>query len=227
MNRRKRRGRKSKLAEALKWRIRLEEELAKSTPAQASKYLHHLKKYYKQHPYMIALIYVRVSTGAQGYKGNLDTYEKVLRRKLKKPNVPIVGYYREVSSGWILDYDERRVLVNATKEAIKQKAVIVAASSDRFLRNRDFNTKTNPDVLPTEAEYERLKKLTCNVPLIILLHPDMRPKKVRSYQTKWGQKVIKVVVQKRTRPDTKRNDDLKNYLVYYDCEKKEHLGEIL
>jgi hypothetical protein len=161
--------------------------MAESKSAKASEYLYHLKEYFKQRPDMRALIYARGSTSAQAYRRNLDTYEKVLRRKLKKLNIPIVGCYREVSSGVVLNYD-RVVLVNAAKEAIIQKAVIVAPSTDRFLRNKDFNTKTNPYVLPTEAEFEELKKLTGNVPLVTLLHPDMSPRKVRGYVSKWGQK---------------------------------------
>ena len=189
MNRRKRKQRKKRLVAANVRRRLRERYLPDSKIAKASEYLHHLKKYLKQHPDMRALIYARDSTGAQAYRRNLDTYEKVLRRKLKKLNIPVVGYYSETSSGWILDYDERLVLANATKKAIKQKAVIVAPSADRFLRNRDFNTKTNSDVLPTKAEYEKLKLLTRNVPLVTLLHPDMLPMRVRSWQTKWGQNI--------------------------------------
>lgn len=184
----KRKRKKRSASTNAKRRLR-ERYLPESKTAKAIEYLHHLKKYHKQHPDMIALIYARVSTGAQGYKRNLDTYEKVLHRKLKKLNIPVIGYYPEISSGWILDYDERLALANATKEAINKKTVIVAPSADRFLRNRNFNTKTNPDVLPTEAEFEKLKKLTRNVPLVTLLHPDMPPMEVRSWQTKWGQKV--------------------------------------
>jgi hypothetical protein len=192
MNRRKRKRRKKRLAEAKSRRRVREGYLPDSKAVKASEYLYHLKEYHKQHPDMRALIYPRVSSGAQGYNGNLDTYEKVLRRKLKKLNIPVVGCYCEVSSGWILNED-RWALAKAVKKARRyirkgKPVVIISTSSDRFLRSRDFNTKTNPDVLPTEAEFEKLKKLTRNVPLGTLLHPDMPPRKVRSYQTKWGQK---------------------------------------
>ncbi|MGD8785920.1 MAG: recombinase family protein [Phycisphaerales bacterium] len=163
----------------------------KSKPAKASNYLHHLKTYYKKHPDIEAIICCRVSACIQERSGNLDTQEKVLRKILKKHNIPIVECYREVSSGWILDED-RGALVKAVKETKKHRGkkniVIVATSSDRFLRNEYFTTK-NPDILPTVAEFEELKKLTCDVPLATLLHPDMSPKKARGYQSKWGQKV--------------------------------------
>ena len=188
MDKRKRKRRKKRSAVANVRRRLRERYLLDSKTAKASEYLYHLKQYHKQYQDMIVVIYIRVSTGAQGYKRNLDTYEKVLRWKLKKLNITIIACYREVGSGWVLDGD-REVLVNAAKEAKKEKAVIVAPSADRFLRNKNFNTKTNPDVLPTEAEFEELKKLTGNVPLVTLLHPDRPPRKVRRYQTKWGQKV--------------------------------------
>jgi DNA invertase Pin-like site-specific DNA recombinase len=163
-----------------------------SKPAKASNYLHHLKAYHKKHPDMEAIIYCRVSAGMQWRKGNLDTQEQILRRWLKKHNIPVIGCYREVSSGWVLN-DERWALVNAVKQAKKyrgqKEVVIVTTSSDRFLRNIDFHTKDNPGVLPTEAEFEKFNKLTCGVSCLTYLHPDMPWKKVRSYQSKWGQRI--------------------------------------
>jgi hypothetical protein len=67
--------------------------------------------------------------------------------------------------------------------------VIVTTSSDRFLRNIDFHTKDNPCVLPTEFEFEELMKLTCDVPLLTLLNPDMSWKEVRGFQSIWGQQI--------------------------------------
>ncbi|MFB0556092.1 MAG: helix-turn-helix domain-containing protein [Phycisphaerae bacterium] len=162
----------------------------KSQPAKASDYLHHLDEYYKQHPDIQAIIYCRVSERTQGYKHNLNTYEKLLRRELKKRNIPVVGRFREICSGCILN-DDRLALVFAVEKVknhkTKRTTVIVSASSDRFLRNEYFTTK-EPDIIPTEAEFEKLIGLVDSVPLLTLLHPDMSPRKVRSYQSKWGQK---------------------------------------
>lgn len=186
MNRRRREQRKKRIAAANVRRLR-ERYLADLKPAKASEYLHHLKEYHKKHPNMKVVLYLRDSTRAQGHKKNLDTYEKVLRKKLKKLNVPVIGCYREISSGWVLNGDRERLVI-AARKARKYGAVILAPSTDRFLRSRSFNTQTNPDVLPTEGEFEELKKLTCGVPLVTLLHPDMPPMEVRGYQTRWGQK---------------------------------------
>jgi hypothetical protein len=190
MNTRKNHEKKRILAGAVRrWMISEGGGLSKSKPAKASKYLHHLKEYYKEHPDMQAIIYCRVSACMQEYNHNLDNHEVVLRRKLKKINVPVIGCFREISSGWILDADKRGALKDAVEKAKQNRnTVVVTTSSDRFLRNRDFTTK-KPDLLPTKAEFEKLRKLTCNVQLLTLLHPDMPPKKVRSYQTKWGRRV--------------------------------------
>ncbi len=186
MNRRKR-----ALAKRLRRQARINSISGKSKPAKASKFLHHLDEYLKNHPFTVALIYCRVSACMQGYKRNLDTIEQVLRRALKHRNIPVVGCYREVRSGWILDH-KRGALVQAVEKVKKYKGkrtvVIVTTSSDRFLRNRDFHTQERPDILPTEEDFERLIGLTGDVPLLTLLHPDMPSHKVRGIQSKWGQR---------------------------------------
>jgi len=127
----------------------------------------------------------------QGYtRRNLDTYKELLLSELKKRGIPVVGCHCEISSGWILNED-RWALMNAVEQAKKLirkgiKVAIVTASTDRFLRNTYFTTD-KPDLLPTEAEFDKLIELTCGVPLVTLLDPDMPPREVRSYQTKWGQ----------------------------------------
>lgn len=187
MNRRKR---KNRLAKRLARQLR-ELSLPDAKPAKASNYLHHLGKYHKKHPDIQAIIFCRVSARMQRYKRNLDTYEKLLRRRLKKRKIPVVGCYREVSSGWIFDPEKRYGLTNAIeklKELNDDKTVIVAASTDRFLRNKNFHTKRHMDILPTVSDFEQLKKLTGDIPLLTLLHPDMPPRKVRGYQILWGQK---------------------------------------
>ena len=186
-SRKRKRRKKRSLAARIKRRLQ-EQSLPDSKPAKASKYLHWLKQYHYDHPDMRVIIYIRDSSRSQDHKGNLDTHEMVSRRRLKRLKIQVVGCNREVSSGWILEPDKRTGLMNAVKEAKRQKAVIVTTSVDRVLRSIDFNTQTNPFAMPTEAEYEKVKKLTCNIPILTLLHPNMPPRKVRGYQTKWGQK---------------------------------------
>jgi hypothetical protein len=117
-------------------------------------------------------------------------YAKKLHKACRKRNIPVGRWHPEVSSGWILN-QKREGLINAVKEAkelIKKgfHPVILAASTDRFLRNRNWTTN-QPDLLPTVEEFEKLKELVEGVPLVTLLHPDKKPSKVTSFRSRWGQ----------------------------------------
>lgn len=164
MNRRRRKQRKKRIAKAFRQSARLKE----SKPARASGYLHHLKSYHKQHPDMIAILYNRESSRSQD--DNHATNERVLRHICKKFGISVASLHFETISGKILGKNRKALMQAVRKAKAKinkgERAVILASSSDRFLRNRDFNTKTNPDILPTKAEFEKLKKLTCGVPLV-------------------------------------------------------------
>jgi hypothetical protein len=161
----------------------------KSEPAKASDYLYWLKDYYHEHPDMIVILYLRVSARSQDHNGNLQNQYRVLRKKLRRRGIPFITCFREVGSGWVVDHT-RGELRRAVRRARQyDNAVILAASSDRFLRNKFYNSQNNPEVLPTQAEFEKLRKLTKGVPLVSLLHPDKSWKKVRGYYSKWGQKV--------------------------------------
>lgn len=166
-------------------------DLVKSETAQASDYLYHCKSYLRKYPGTLVILYIRVSTGAQKYKHNLETLETILRSKLKKYKSSIVGCYRDVSSGWILN-DDRRILINAAEKARKlmklgKNVLIITTSADRFLRHVDWTPQNN--ILPTQKMFKKLAELTFNVPLATLLHPNKQQngKGVRSYQAKWGQ----------------------------------------
>jgi DNA invertase Pin-like site-specific DNA recombinase len=161
------------------------EECPKSPTGKASNYITQLDQYREKHPDMKVIFYGRVSSRTQGRKKNLKNQKIQLESEHINRNIPTLGYYREICSGRIID-DDRWALVAAVREAKKHNAVIVAASTDRFLRNY-FYESDHPEILPTEHEYEKLKKLTGNIPLLTLLDPDMDPLKVRGYQSKWGQ----------------------------------------
>ena len=172
----------------------------KSKPAKASDYLHHLTDYHEQHPNMQAIIYCRESACMQNYYKNDKNHKRVLRKKFKKLNIPIVSCFYEVCSGKKLN-EEREGLINAIQKAREcSNAVIVTTSADRFLRHKDFHSVKNPDILPTVADFEKLRELTSDIPLLTLLDPDMPPREVRSYQTRWGQKTKR---SKGGRPRTK------------------------
>lgn len=183
----KRTKRKQRLARRLKRKERQNAGNIRFKPARASKYLQWLKKDYRKHPDMVAILYLRVSARSQDHKKNLRNHEKVLRRKLKHLGIRVIGCYCEVGSGWITDHT-RGVLRQAVRQARQLKnAVILTTSSDRFLRNRNFMVD-NLDLRPTEVEFKKLVKLTCGVPFVTYLPPNMAPRKVRGYQSKWGQR---------------------------------------
>jgi DNA invertase Pin-like site-specific DNA recombinase len=163
-------------------------DTAQSLPAKASDYLYWLKKYHCKHPKMLAILYLRVSGRSQNRNGNLKNQERVLQRKLKKLSVPVIDCFYEVKSGWITGH-KRGILRQAICKAQQYpNAVIVATSTDRFLRNRNFTTD-KPDLMPTVEEFETLKKIAGDIPLLTVLYPDLPADEVRSEQSKWGQMV--------------------------------------
>jgi hypothetical protein len=163
-------------------------------PAKASNYLYHFDDYLNQFLNVLVILYIRVSSGPQEDRGNLITYEKVLRKELKRLNIPIRDCCKDVCSGWLIHHEKRTGLRKAIRKAKAQNrkginVIILSPSSDRFLRNRYYHSQERPDLIPTEDEFSEFVKLTRNVPLATFLHPDMPPEKVRSKQTKWGQQV--------------------------------------
>lgn len=184
MNRRKR---EQLLAKRRRHQLRSQTKPAPSKPVKASKYLYHLDEFHRRHPDMVAVIYCRVSARSQDHRENLQNQESVLRQQHKTRGIPLVGCYLEVGSGSILD--EKREGLRKAIQAAKQhvNAVIVTTSTDRFLRNRCFTTD-RLDTMPNEEEFEELNRRADSVPLATYLHPDMPPKEVRGYQSKWGQR---------------------------------------
>lgn len=184
MNRKRKR---KKIAKVVQQSIKLKE----SKSAKASGYLHHPRKYHEQNPDIIAMLYNRESSHSQN--DNHITNEKVLRRRCKKLGIPVASFYFETITGKILGKN-RRALMQAVRKAKAKNnkgehAIILASASDRFLRDKNFNPKTSSNILPSKAQFKRLRKLTRGVPLVTLLHPDMPPKKVRGHQSRWGQRV--------------------------------------
>ena len=131
------------------------------------------------------VIYCRVSASAQERKKNLSNQVKNLKRELEQLGFIIIRTFREVGAGW---QEYRDGLLLAAEIARENNAVIVAESATRFIRSRDFNSKTNWKVKPTKAEYRRLQRETQGVKLATLVDPDAIPQKIRSYETKRGKK---------------------------------------
>ena len=132
------------------------------------------------------VIYCRVSSCAQEHSKNLSDQEENLKRELEQRGFSVIESFQEVGSGWRRDRDR---LLLAAEIARENNAVIVAESVTRFIRSRDFNSKTNWKVKPTVAEYRRFLRETQGVKLATLEAPDATPQEIRSYETKRGKKL--------------------------------------
>ena len=131
------------------------------------------------------VIYCRVSASAQEHSKNLRDQDENLKREIEGLGFVVIDRIQEVSSGW---QEYRDGLLLAAEIARENNAVIVAESTTRFIRSRDYNSKTNWKVKPTKAEYRRLQRETQGVKLATLVDPDAIPQKIRSYETKRGKK---------------------------------------
>ncbi len=131
------------------------------------------------------VIYCRVSGYVQERSQNLSDQGENLKNELKQRGFVVLEIISEVASGWKEDRDALKL---AAKYALAKDAVLVAESCTRFTRNKDYNSKTNWKVRPTQADYRRLQRDTHGVKLATLINPDATPAKIRSYETKRGKK---------------------------------------
>ena len=148
------------------------------TTAVASQYIAHIENL---DPGPVVL-YVRVSRRHQDC--HLEDQQADLTRKSERRGHDVIGLFKETASGWA---DYRTMLQLAVLEADRAGAVVVAESVDRFIRHPEFNPKTNPEVLPTVFDFERLMADAANVKLATLHHSDTPWKVVRGFQSKRGQ----------------------------------------
>ncbi|MEI8196178.1 MAG: hypothetical protein WCI73_09745 [Phycisphaerae bacterium] len=78
------------------------------------------------------------------------------------------------------------MLADASRIAGANGGIVVAESTSRYIRSGVFNSKTNRNALPSEMEFEELKRQTAGVILATIHHPDLPPKEERRRQTKRG-----------------------------------------
>ncbi len=131
------------------------------------------------------VIYCRVSSCTQEHSKNLSNQEENLKHELEQKWFIIIRTFREVGAGW---QEDRDGLLLAAEHALANDAVLVAESVTRFIRSRDYNSKTNWKVKPIKAEYRRLLRETKGVKFATLVDPDAIPQEIRSYETKRGKK---------------------------------------
>ncbi|MBL7186678.1 MAG: recombinase family protein [Phycisphaerae bacterium] len=178
------RRRKNKHKRGASVKRRLQGKYPSGPAGKASNFIRHVDVLRGEQPHLKAVLTARVSERFQDHKGNLDGQLSRLRKFAHENGITIVGEYKWVGSGSWKEPGDREA---AADLAIPQGAVLLAESTDRFIRSVYFNTKENPSVQPTDAEYQDLRNATKGVILATVLHPDTHWKEVRSYQTKRGQ----------------------------------------
>ena len=148
----------------------------------ASDYISDIRSLKRGQP---VVIYCRVSGNVQERSQNLSNQGENLKNELKQREFVVLKIISEVASGWKEDRDALKL---AAEYALAKDAVLVAESVTRFTRNKDYNSKTNWKVRPTQADYRRLQRDTHGVKLATLINPDATPAEIRSYETKRGKK---------------------------------------
>ena len=150
---------------------------------RASNYIVHFENLLLTVRTLKVVLYLRVSRCQQRKNGNLKDQEKYLRKMIRwyekkyHVKIDIVDRIKETASGWSYDKIE---LEKATIIADEYDAIVVLAeSSDRFVRSKFYHSYKNPNVLPTVREYEVLKRETGGVTLATIVPPDRPWKKVR------------------------------------------------
>lgn len=128
------------------------------------------------------IICLRVSRRAQRCAGNLADQREALRAAVQRAGGRLVGIVlhtgRGTDPGW---------LAPATNLARLRGAVLLAESTDRFIRSPDYHSVDCPDAQAGEDDLEKLAAVTAGCRLMTLLDPDAPPTKVRSYQRQRGQ----------------------------------------
>lgn len=155
-----------------------------SPPAKASEYLHHLDELVAAGAATAAILRCRVSGNTQ--RPQLDDQAAALRRRVEDElGIPVVEACAEVAPGW--DLDQQPELDAAIQAAIAHGpgTVIVAESTDRYLRHPEYNG--NKKSTPTVSAFEALRDRAQGVPLATLLPPDAPYEEVRYYQQNRGQ----------------------------------------
>lgn len=155
-----------------------------SPPAKASEYLHHLDELVAAGEATAAILRCRVSGSAQ--RAQLEDQDAGMRRRVEDElGIPVVGVFAEVAPGW--DLDRQPELDAAIQAAIANGpgTVIVAESTDRYLRHPDYNG--NKKSTPTVTAFEALRDRAQVVPLTTILPPDAPYEDVRFYQQNRGQ----------------------------------------
>ncbi len=187
----------------------------------ASDYIRHLVEIVERNKRIV--IYCRVSGWVQEWKHNLTDQEESLAQWCKGLNV--LRSFSEVASGYCPS-DERQALLAAIEYARDNQAIIVAESTSRFIRNRNWRTY-NQSVQPTILDFSALKEWAGEIELATVYHPDISWKQERRIQTERGMRAkANKEPEKYSRIGTQRQNALKRLIVQLAVEKGLSMREI-
>jgi hypothetical protein len=131
------------------------------------------------------VLWVRVSGRAQRRRGNLKDGESFLRAQVAKCQGGVVAVVTHVGAGW-----EPACLARLSKAAViarQHGAILLAETTDRFVRHPSYHSKLRSHLQASDVDVEELLFAVGDVPLMTFLHPDASPVQVRSYQRRRGQ----------------------------------------
>jgi hypothetical protein len=144
------------------------------------------------------LKFILVCRKSHHTQDSLETQATKLRAVVEARGGIVVRAFKRTVSGiitgverpsWLRQADSIW-LSKAARIAKKKKAILVAATTDRFVRHSWFwSTTAFRDAQATEHDLWILKQETLDVPLMTYLHPDASASECRALLSRWGQEV--------------------------------------
>ena len=165
------------------------------------KYFTSLEQFIKSIPkgaILYAILYDRISTNAQAKKNThlrrkpefIQMVIKIARELGREIN--IAGYFAEFCRGYVRCMNERKELINATKQVKKildngGHGAIVALAVNRLVRSSCYDFMHNRDAKLLKSDVNYLQNYFSDIPFTVLLDPGMPEEKVIEWLGKMGQ----------------------------------------
>jgi DNA invertase Pin-like site-specific DNA recombinase len=135
------------------------------------------------------VLYARNSLTYQYDNGNTQNQLDQMEEYFTNKGYKVVAKFKEIDTGKANDLDNRAVLKAAINKAKDEKAVLVAESLSRFIRNEEYHPIKNWKVQPTKKDLGLLDGIRSGVVLATLLPLDVPPTREKGIQTIRGQRI--------------------------------------
>jgi hypothetical protein len=150
----------------------LEAEAAQSPPATPSKFnILTLSKLLLTKSIPGVVLYCRVSSRGQDVRCQL----RGARAHVLQLGVRVLAAFAGIESGKSHTEDGRPILMKAIQAARIRNAPLVVVCASRLVRNSGYDPHRNPDVMPTQDEFETILRLAEGVQICTLNDPDDDP----------------------------------------------------